>query len=72
MRWGVRNEASNDHSASWLCMRELETCQKISNGPCFVVCNMNTTFNYLLLNAAIILILILTWLYSFINTTTIL
>ena len=39
MRWGVRDEASDYHSASELCMRELHSCQKLSVGPTFVVCH---------------------------------
>ena len=37
MRWGVRDEASDDHSAADLCMKELESCQRLSVGPSFVV-----------------------------------
>ena len=37
MRWGVRNEATVDHSASTLCMQEIEACKKLSIGPTFVV-----------------------------------
>ena len=37
MRWGVRDEASDDHSASDLCMKELSLCQNLSIGPAFVV-----------------------------------
>ncbi|XP_033747679.1 NACHT domain- and WD repeat-containing protein 1-like [Pecten maximus] len=36
MRWGVRDEASDDHSTTDLCLRELEMCQKLSTGPNFV------------------------------------
>ncbi|OWF56816.1 NACHT and WD repeat domain-containing protein 1 [Mizuhopecten yessoensis] len=37
MRWGVRDEASDDHSTTDLCLKELEMCQKLSTGPNFVV-----------------------------------
>ena len=37
MRWGVRQEASVDHSASELCMREIKNCNEVSLGPTFVV-----------------------------------
>ena len=37
MRWGVREDAANDHMATELCMRELKACQKLSTGPNFVV-----------------------------------
>ncbi|XP_052105636.1 NACHT domain- and WD repeat-containing protein 1-like isoform X2 [Mytilus californianus] len=36
MRWGVRDEAADDHSAVDLCLKELEQCQKLSTGPNFV------------------------------------
>jgi hypothetical protein len=37
MRWGVRDEAADDHLTTELCVRELELCQKLSTGPNFVV-----------------------------------
>lgn len=37
MRWGVRDEMTDDHMTNALCMRELELCQKVSTGPNFVV-----------------------------------
>ena len=37
MRWGIREEAADDHMMTELCMRELTTCQKLSTGPNFVV-----------------------------------
>jgi hypothetical protein len=37
MRWGVRDEATEDHMTSELCMRELNECQRLSTGPNFVV-----------------------------------
>jgi hypothetical protein len=37
MRWGVRDEASIDHSGPKICMDELKSCQKLSLGPNFVV-----------------------------------
>lgn len=37
MRWGIRDEATDDHSVLDLCLRELEQCQKLSTGPNFVV-----------------------------------
>lgn len=40
MRWGIRDEATNDHMTLQLCMKELEACQKLSTGPNFVVCNI--------------------------------
>ena len=38
MRWGVRDEASNDHTTTELCMSELHACKTLSTGPYFVVC----------------------------------
>ena len=37
MRWGVRDEATDDHMGTDLCLREVELCKKLSTGPCFVV-----------------------------------
>ena len=37
MRWGVRDEATDDHMTSELCMRELAHCKKYSTGPNFIV-----------------------------------
>lgn len=37
MRWGVRDEATDDHMTTELCMREIENCQRLSMGPNFVV-----------------------------------
>nr|XP_006825345.1 PREDICTED: NACHT and WD repeat domain-containing protein 1-like [Saccoglossus kowalevskii] len=37
MRWGVRDEATDDHMTSQLCMNEIEECKRISDGPTFVV-----------------------------------
>ena len=37
MRWGVRDESTDDHMTTELCMRELHACQKLSTGPNFIV-----------------------------------
>ena len=37
MRWGIREEATDDHTMTELCMTELTTCQRLSTGPNFVV-----------------------------------
>lgn len=37
MRWGVRNQAADDHMTTELCIHELRECQKISKGPNFIV-----------------------------------
>ncbi|EDV28765.1 uncharacterized protein TRIADDRAFT_20045, partial [Trichoplax adhaerens] len=36
MRWGVRDEATDDHMTSALCMAEIKACQRLSIGPNFV------------------------------------
>ncbi|KAL5015965.1 hypothetical protein ScPMuIL_005554 [Solemya velum] len=36
MRWGVREEATDDHMGLELCIKELQLCQKLSTGPNFV------------------------------------
>ena len=38
MRWGVRDEAANDHMTVDICMQELANCQKYSAGPNILVC----------------------------------
>ena len=37
MRWGVPEEASDNHSTADLCVQEIRKCQEVSIGPCFVV-----------------------------------
>lgn len=37
MRWGVRDEATDDHSTTELCLKEVKSCQQLSIGPSFVV-----------------------------------
>jgi hypothetical protein len=55
MRWGVRDEATDDHMTTELCMKEIDNCQRLSNGPNFCVrksvlielhCNCRKTDNY--------------------------
>ena len=36
MRWGVRDEMTNEHMTTALCMNELKGCQKYSMGPNFI------------------------------------
>ncbi|XP_070204069.1 uncharacterized protein [Littorina saxatilis] len=36
MRWGVRDVATDDHRTTDLCLREIDLCNKLSTGPCFV------------------------------------
>ena len=37
MRWGVRDDATDTHMTTELCLREIKACQDISVGPNFVV-----------------------------------
>ncbi|KAK0413279.1 hypothetical protein QR680_006707 [Steinernema hermaphroditum] len=37
MRWGVRDEATDDHMTTKLCITEIGNCQRLSLGPNFVV-----------------------------------
>ena len=32
MRWGVRDEMTNEHLTTSLCMKELKSCQELSIG----------------------------------------
>ena len=49
MRWGVRDDATDAHMTTELCLREIKACQEISVGPNFVVreaysvCQMSST-----------------------------
>ena len=36
MRWGVRDEMTNEHMTTALCMNELKGCQIYSMGPNFI------------------------------------
>ncbi|KAK7464547.1 hypothetical protein BaRGS_00037908, partial [Batillaria attramentaria] len=36
MRWGVRDEATDDHMTTQLCMQEIDNCQRLSMGPNFI------------------------------------
>ncbi|CAH1783942.1 unnamed protein product [Owenia fusiformis] len=36
MRWGVRDDAQDDHQTTALCLKEIKNCQKISKGINFV------------------------------------
>lgn len=40
MRWGVRDEATDDHMTTQLCMQEIDNCQRLSMGPNFVVISL--------------------------------
>ena len=43
MRWGVRDEATDDHKTTELCMQEIDNCQRVSVGPNFVVTSEKKT-----------------------------
>lgn len=47
MRWGVRDEATDDHMTTELCMKEIENCQRLSMGPNFVVSIMKNIEKWL-------------------------
>ena len=47
MRWGVRDESTDDHMTTELCMRELRACQKLSTGPNFIVSLISARICYL-------------------------
>jgi len=36
MRWGIREDASDDHSTRSVCLSELSSCKRLSVGPHFV------------------------------------
>ncbi len=37
LRWGITDDAANDHTAEAICLSEIEHCQRNSLGPNFVV-----------------------------------
>lgn len=49
MRWGVRDEATDDHMTTELCMKEIENCQRLSMGPNFVVKIETNVYSYFFL-----------------------
>jgi len=36
MRWGVHEEALDDHATTKICLNEIKVCQRLSAGPDFV------------------------------------
>lgn len=36
MRWGVRDESTDDHMTTDICLEEIRNCQKSSIGPSFI------------------------------------
>ena len=36
MRWGIRDEAQDDHMTTDICLREIERCKREATGPCFM------------------------------------
>lgn len=47
MRWGVPTALTADHTSTELCLREIESCQRISLGPTFIVCCSLLLFAFL-------------------------
>lgn len=37
MRWGVPEQAADNHATTDLCIHEIQKCQEVSAGPTFVV-----------------------------------
>lgn len=37
MRWGVPEQAADNHSTTELCLQEIQRCREVSLGPNFVV-----------------------------------
>ena len=54
MRWGVREEASIDHSTSELCLKEIKACNELSLGPTFVVCTCVTSVLMLIVTTSLV------------------
>jgi hypothetical protein len=52
MRWGVRDEATDDHMTTELCMKEIQNCQRLSMGPNFVVSAFKPIFLWMKLKAS--------------------
>ncbi|XP_077979004.1 NACHT and WD repeat domain-containing protein 2-like [Glandiceps talaboti] len=52
MRWGIPDDAANDHMTAQLCLQEVRNCQMISTGPNFVTL-LSHKYGYRSLPAAI-------------------
>ena len=37
MRWGITDDATNEHITELLCLTEIANCQRVGLGPTFVV-----------------------------------
>ena len=37
LRWGITDDATNEHAVEDLCLTEIANCQRVSLGPTFVV-----------------------------------
>ena len=44
MRWGVTDDATNEHVTEHLCLTEIANCQRVGLGPTFVVSGLSPTF----------------------------
>ena len=50
MRWGVREDASVEHTTTEVCLQEIVNCQQDSAGPYFVVSSSLLVFPFMSLN----------------------
>lgn len=46
MRWGINSEITNSHLTTTICLHEIDTCQKYSAGPNFIVKIFFFSLNY--------------------------
>jgi hypothetical protein len=49
MRWGVRDDATDMHETTELCISEIRACQQLSAGPNFIVRHLLFYLKYILL-----------------------
>lgn len=45
MRWGIQNDAYENHGTTELCLKEITNCQNVSLGPNFIVTYIATERN---------------------------
>uniref|UniRef100_A0A8D3B2T7 DUF4062 domain-containing protein n=1 Tax=Scophthalmus maximus TaxID=52904 RepID=A0A8D3B2T7_SCOMX len=45
LRWGIRNVPSGDHESAEIFLQEIQSCERISAGPSFVV-SVSTSLDY--------------------------
>ena len=46
LRWGIRDEAQDDHNTIDFCIREIENCKRSSIGPSCLVSLRNILSQY--------------------------